>query len=176
MRRAVFLDRDGVINRAYLRQGIPHPPANLGEVEILHGVPEALAALQGAGFLLIVVTNQPDVARGATLLETVRGINGYLAGLFPITEFRSCYHDDIDDCACRKPRPGAILAAAETHGIDLTRSYMVGDRWRDIEAGRRAGCRTIFLDYGYTEKQPESMDHVTRSLEEAARIILGALP
>jgi D-glycero-D-manno-heptose 1,7-bisphosphate phosphatase len=132
-----------------------------------------LAALQAAGFMLIVVTNQPDVARGTTSKATVEEINDYLASNLPIDEFRTCYHDSADGCDCRKPLPGALLAAASQHAIELRQSYMVGDRWRDIEAGHRAGCSTIFIDYGYDEKQPDSTDHRAHSLTEAAHIILG---
>ena len=175
MRRAVFLDRDGVINRAVVRDGKPYPPANLSEMEILPGVPSALALLHQAGFMLVVVTNQPDVARGITPKAVVEEINTNLAGQLPIDEFRTCYHDSCDKCNCRKPLPGAILAAAKQHNIDLPKSYMVGDRWRDTEAGERAGCQTIFIDYGYSEKQPESVNHRVRSLAEAAQIILGEM-
>jgi D-glycero-D-manno-heptose 1,7-bisphosphate phosphatase len=175
MRLAVFLDRDGVINRAVVRDGKPYPPANLSEMEILPGVSEALASLHKAGFMLIVVTNQPDVARGTTPIAVVEEINSYLASCLPIHEFRTCYHDSSDGCDCRKPLPGLLLAAAEKHDINLPQSYMVGDRWRDIEAGQGAGCRTVFIDYGYAEKQPESFNHRVRSLIETAEIILGEL-
>lgn len=175
MPRAVFLDRDGVINRAVVRDGNPYPPANLGEMEILPGVSEALVSLHDAGFMLIVVTNQPDVARGTTPMAVVEEINNYLAHCLPLDEFRTCYHDSGDGCDCRKPLPGALLDSARQNGIDLGKSYMVGDRWRDIEAGQRAGCKTFFIDYGYAEKQPESVDFRVRSLNEAAHIILGEL-
>ena len=173
LKRAVFLDRDGVINRAIVRDGKPYPPTNLAAVEIMSGVADAMHSLKKAGWLLIVVTNQPDVARGTTLLADVEIINAYLQRHLPIDEFRVCYHDSNDGCNCRKPLPGALLSAAYTHGIDLNSSYMVGDRWRDTEAGERAGCKTIFLDYGYNERRPESFDHRVRSLAEAADIIIG---
>ena len=174
MRRAVFLDRDGVINRAVVRDGKPYPPADLAALEILPGVPEALTALHQAGFLLIVVTNQPDVARGTTLREIVEEINHYLTSNFPIDEIRTCYHDS-GECDCRKPLPGALLAAAKLYGINMPQSFMVGDRWRDTEAGQRAGCKTIFIDYGYLEKQPESVNYRVSSLKEAAKLILGGI-
>jgi D-glycero-D-manno-heptose 1,7-bisphosphate phosphatase len=175
MRRAVFLDRDGVINRALVRDGKPYPPANLSELEVLRGVPAALTLLHEAGFKLIVVTNQPDVARGTTPKAVVEEINHYLASCLPIDEFRTCYHDNGDNCDCRKPLPGALLSAAKQHGLDLSKSYMIGDRWRDTEAGQRAGCQTIFIDYGYAEKQPESVNHCVGSLAEAAQIIIGKM-
>lgn len=173
MRRAVFLDRDGVINKAIVRDGKPYPPANLSEMVVLTGVKAALEDLRRAGYLLVVVTNQPDVARGTTSKESVEEINSVLAAMLPIDEFRTCYHDSADHCDCRKPQPGALLSAARLYGIDLAQSYMVGDRWRDVEAGQRAGCKTCLIDYGYAEKQPEHVDFRVSSLSEAARLILG---
>ncbi|MFZ4388463.1 MAG: D-glycero-alpha-D-manno-heptose-1,7-bisphosphate 7-phosphatase [Chthoniobacterales bacterium] len=172
MKRAIFLDRDGVINRAYVREGKPYPPSGLAELEILSGVEQALTKLRSAGFLLIVVTNQPDVSRGIVERETVLEINNHLAQRLPLDEFRVCFHDNGDGCGCRKPLPGALLESAKIHDIDLSKSCVVGDRWLDIEAGRRAGCSTIFIDNGYDEKQPESADHRVASLSDAARIIL----
>jgi D-glycero-D-manno-heptose 1,7-bisphosphate phosphatase len=173
MRRAVFLDRDGVINRSVVRDGKPYPPSSVAETEILPGVAEALVALRDAGYLLIVVTNQPDVARGTTSVEAVEAINEHLHARLTLDEFRTCYHDSGDGCECRKPRPGSLFSAALHHAIDLGRSYMVGDRWRDIEAGTRAGCKTIFIDYGYDETQPKSPDFTVTSLLEASKIILS---
>lgn len=169
--RAVFLDRDGVINRAYVREGRPHPPADLSELEILPGVPEALDSLRAAGYRLIVVTNQPDVARGTQTLEMVESIHDALMAQLPLDEFRVCCHDDADNCACRKPAAGLLLEAARDRDLDFSGSFMVGDRWRDIEAGRRAGCKTIFIDYGYVEKQPAGFDAKVKSLKEASEWI-----
>lgn len=174
MRRAVFLDRDGVINKSIVRAGRPYPPASVAELEILPGVPDALERLKGGGFVLIVVSNQPDVARGTTSRSEVEAINRKLACALPIDEFRMCYHDNDDDCDCRKPKPGMLLKAARERKIDLVSSYMVGDRWRDIEAGKCAGCRTFFIDYGYDEKLSETFDYRVKSLWEAACIICPA--
>lgn len=171
LRRAVFLDRDGVINRAFVRSGKPYPPAYLSEVEILPEVRFTLEALHNAGYLVIVVTNQPDVARGSQTRENVEVIHKYLQANLPIDKFMVCYHDDNDHCNCRKPAPGLLLEAAENEGINLKQSYMVGDRWRDVEAGKRAGCRTCFIDYGYNEQQPKHPDFRVNSLSEAVRII-----
>jgi D-glycero-D-manno-heptose 1,7-bisphosphate phosphatase len=172
MKRAIFLDRDGVINRAIVSDGKPYPPADLRALEILPGVSDALHLFHEAGWLLIVVTNQPDVARGTTPKANVEAINAYLQKNLPIDEFRTCYHDSGDGCDCRKPLPGALLAAADAHGIDLASSYMIGDRWRDTDAGERAGCKTIFIDYDYLEKKPTSYNFRVRSLIEAVDIIL----
>ena len=172
-RRAVFLDRDGVLNRAVVRDGNPYPPTGLADLEVLPGVVEALTRLKQAGFLLIVVTNQPDVARGTARRQDVEAMHARLAATLPLYEIRACYHDSRDGCACRKPMPGMLLSAATQHDIDLSESFMVGDRWRDVEAGERAGCRTFFIDYGYAEKQPERCDFRVASLAEAAQTILG---
>ena len=167
------MDRDGVINRAMVRDGKPYPPKDFHELEILPGVAEALTLLKQAGYQLIVVTNQPDVARGTASKETVESINQFLRDHLPLDEFRTCYHDDHEACDCRKPKPGAMISAAQQHDISLDKSYMVGDRWRDIEAGSRAGCQTVFIDYGYNEKQPDHVDYRVHSLHEAALVILG---
>ena len=150
--RAVFLDRDGVLNQAIVRDGKPYPPQSLDEFVIVPGVAERLGSLRVRNFRLIVVTNQPDVARGTTPREFVEQLNRLLAdNLQVIDEVLVCYHDDEDCCSCRKPLPGLFHQAQDRYNIRLDASYMVGDRWRDIEAGNRAGCKTIFVDYGYAE-------------------------
>ena len=173
MRRAVFLDRDGVINRAIVRDGKPYPPASLLELAILPGVHEALHNLHDANYLLIVVTNQPDVARGIAKREDVEVMNAFLASQLPIDAFKSCYHDSGDKCSCRKPLPGALLQAAQEYNINLSKSFMVGDRWRDVEAGVSAGCKTFFINYHYAERKPHAPDFIVPSLLEAKEIILG---
>jgi D-glycero-D-manno-heptose 1,7-bisphosphate phosphatase len=173
VRRAVFLDRDGVINRPVVREGKPFPPATAQELEVLPGVREALERLRGAGLRLVVVTNQPDVARGAQRREVIDRMHARLAAELPIDEFRVCDHDDRDGCGCRKPKPGLLLDAAREAGLSLAGSFMVGDRWRDVEAGRRAGCTTVFIDWGYDEPRPEFPDAVVRTLPEAADWILS---
>ena len=168
---AVFVDRDGVINKGVIRQGRPHPPDSVDEVEILPGVAEALQRLKAAGFAVIVVTNQPDVARGRQTVEVVEAINRTLARELPIDEFRVCFHDDADDCLCRKPKPGLLTRAPH---YDLARSFMVGDRWRDVEAGRTAGVRgAILVEYGYDESLSAEPDVRVGSLLEAADWILA---
>jgi D-glycero-D-manno-heptose 1,7-bisphosphate phosphatase len=171
--RAVFLDRDGVINRAIVRDGKPYPPATVAETDILPGVSGALDRLSRAGFRLVIVTNQPDVARGTQSRKVVDAINARLMSELPIDEVRVCPHEDADGCGCRKPAPGLIETAARDSGISLADSFMVGDRWRDVEAGRRAGCRTIFVDLEYNEPRPERPDVTVRSLPEAVDWILA---
>lgn len=173
MKRAVFLDRDGVINKAFVRNGVPHPPPTINEVEILPGVFEALSELRAANYLLIVITNQPDVARGTVNRTNVESINEYLASRLPLDEFRTCFHDNKDCCSCRKPKPGSIYSAAVEYEIDLSKSFMIGDRWRDIDAGIAAGCTTFFINYGYEEKITNAPDFIVSSLMEVKNIILG---
>jgi D-glycero-D-manno-heptose 1,7-bisphosphate phosphatase len=171
-RRAVFLDRDGVINRAIVRDGKPYPPERIEDLEILPGVREALARLRDAGFRLVVVTNQPDVARGTQRREVIDAMHASLAAALPLDEFRVCDHDDRDGCACRKPKPGLLEDAARDAGVSLHDSFMVGDRWRDIEAGKLAGCTTVFIDRQYAERRPDGPDATVASLPEAADWIL----
>jgi D-glycero-D-manno-heptose 1,7-bisphosphate phosphatase len=175
LRPAVFLDRDGVLNRTTVRGGTPYPPALVAEVEILPGVEEALRRLRERGLPLIVVTNQPDVARGTQTQQAVEEINQYLARRLGVTAVYTCCHDDADDCACRKPRPGMLTRAASEHGIDLRRSFMVGDRWGDIAAGTAAGCTTLLIDMPYSQCHRCSPDFKVADLSEAAEIILRRL-
>jgi D-glycero-D-manno-heptose 1,7-bisphosphate phosphatase len=171
-RRAVFLDRDGVLNRATVVDGVPHPPASVAELELLPGVEDACRRLHDAGLLLIVVTNQPDVARGTKTIDEVEELNRELAARLPLDEIRVCPHDDPDECGCRKPAPGMLLDAAREHEIELAKSVMVGDRWRDVEAGKRAGCKTVFVSAGYSERPPDAPDLTVRDLGEAVTWIL----
>jgi D-glycero-D-manno-heptose 1,7-bisphosphate phosphatase len=171
-RPAVFLDRDGVINRAIVRNGKPYPPERVEDLELLPGVGDALARLKAAGFALIVVTNQPDVARGRQTTAVVTAMHERLAAQLPIDEFRVCWHDDADACDCRKPKPGLITRPPV---YDLSRSVIVGDRWRDIQAGRNAGLRAaILVDYGYDEAVADTPDARVSSLTEAATWIISS--
>lgn len=168
MRRAVFLDRDGVVNRAILRAGKPYPPAMLSELRLLPGVREACRKLREAGFALILITNQPDIARGVTSAQQVADIHTRLQRYLQLDDIQVCPHDDSAQCDCRKPKPGLLLEAARKWHIDLAHSFVVGDRWRDVEAGQRAGCRPIFVDYGYHEQRPIGPYLRVHSLPEAA--------
>jgi D-glycero-D-manno-heptose 1,7-bisphosphate phosphatase len=174
-RSAVFLDRDGVLNEAVVREGKPYPPASAGEVRIVPGAAQALQRLKSLGLPLIVVTNQPDVARGGQTAGAVEAIHNRLRAELPIDDFLVCFHDDGDGCACRKPKPGLILEGAARHGADLSRSFLIGDRWRDIDAGKAAGCRTVWIDHGYREREPSAPDARVTSLAEAVAWILTEL-
>jgi D-glycero-D-manno-heptose 1,7-bisphosphate phosphatase len=167
----VFLDRDGVLNEAIVRNGRPVPPTTVDEVVIPDGVTEACRRLSDAGFLLIVVTNQPDIARGTTTWQAVDTINAHLTDQLGLDAVRICPHNDGDACGCRKPAPGLLLSAAEELGLDLDCSLMVGDRWRDVEAGRRAGVTTVWLRSEYREPAPHLPDHVVDRLLDVVPLV-----
>ncbi len=171
MNRAVFIDRDGVINKPIMVNGIPTPPRNINELIFLPMVNEAALILKKKGFLLFVVTNQPDIARKKIDINDVDLINAKVKSELFVDDIYTCVHDDDQNCFCRKPKPGALLFLAKKYDINLKRSFMIGDRWRDIGAGIGAGCKTFFIDYKYNEKQPYSYDYLVSSLYDAALII-----
>jgi len=171
-RRAVFLDRDGVINRPIVRDGKPYPPDSLAEFEILPGVEEASSRMKDAGLRLVVATNQPDVGRGTLEKERVEEIHEFLLRCLPLDRIEVCYDSGKTPSADRKPAPGMLLRAAGEMKIDLAKSFMVGDRWRDIDCGHAAGCRTVFIDRGYAESLRQQPDHRASSLAGAAGWIL----
>ena len=175
MRPGIFLDRDGVINRNEVRNGRPYSPETLEDFVILPGVPGAVERLRRAGYLIIVATNQPDVGAGKQDRHVVEAMHAQMRKAIDVDDIEVCYHVDSDGCDCRKPKPGMLLRAAQKHGLTLARSYMIGDRWRDVDAGRSAGCRTVFVDYGYeNEPRPRQPDFTVRSLAEAVPLILSA--
>lgn len=175
--RAVFLDRDGVINRNMQRDGRAVAPTSLAEFQILPGVEAAARKLSAAGFRLVVVTNQPDISTGRTPASIVDAMHEELSRRIPLDDIRICPHVSADNCVCRKPKPGMLLAAADEFEIDLASSFMIGDRAVDIAAGRSAGCRTILVDWGNEESDTEQQpDMIVRSLTEAVEKILRQKP
>jgi D-glycero-D-manno-heptose 1,7-bisphosphate phosphatase len=172
---AVFLDRDGVLTELVVRSGRPHPPDAVTELRLLPGVDAACRELSTSGFKLVCITNQPDIARGTQDPATVAEMHARLREWLPLDAVMTCPHDDSDGCACRKPRPGMILDAAARLDLDLGRSVTVGDRWRDVGAGRSAGTLTVFVDRGYIEKGPDSSDLVVTELREAVGWIISTI-
>lgn len=172
MVKAVFLDRDGVINANQERNSKPVAPTRFAEFRILPGVEDAARRLKAAGFLLIIVTNQPDVATGLTPRAECEAMHAEIRRRLPIDDIMVCFHTDADNCTCRKPKPGMLLEAAKQHRIDLAESYLIGDRWRDVRAGEAAGCFTIFIDCGYRQDQSARPDKVVHSFAEATEFIV----
>jgi D-glycero-D-manno-heptose 1,7-bisphosphate phosphatase len=174
-RPAVFLDRDGTLNIQVVREGKPYPPRALNEFQLFPGVPEACRALKAAGYALVVATNQPDVGRGDQPQSEVEAMHQRLLALLPeIDRIEVCYDPGRGEPSRRrKPEPGMLLDAASALGIDLARSWMVGDRWRDVDCGRRAGVRTVFIDFGYDESLKAAPDFTVKSFGEAAKKILS---
>jgi D-glycero-D-manno-heptose 1,7-bisphosphate phosphatase len=176
--RAVFLDRDGVINKPVVREGRPYPPAELKDFELYEDVASGCARLESSGYLLLVITNQPDVARGTQTRAVVDAMHRKMLDALPqITRVEVCWHagaDWGDPCDCHKPAPGMVLRAVQALGIDLAQSFLVGDRWRDVDCGHGAGCRTVFIDRNYSELLRQPPDWTVKSFGQAVEVILQA--
>lgn len=170
--RVVFLDRDGVLNRAFPEGGTTRPPLTLDELELLEGVPDALERLRAGGFALVVVTNQPDVARGKQTRAAVEAINARMRAALPLTDVFVCYHDTADRCDCRKPKPGMLLAAAAKWGLELPTAFLIGDRWSDVAAAHAAGCRGVLIDTPFGSPERCAPDHTAPDIAAAADWVL----
>jgi len=177
-KRAVFLDRDGVLNRPLVRDGLPFPPARLEDFELYPDVVDGCSQLKKAGFLLVVVTNQPDVGRGTQTREAVEAMHGRLRAAIPsLDAIEVCFHAGAtqgEPCECRKPKPGMLLRAAAADAIDLKESFFIGDRWRDVDCAHAAGCRSVFIDHGYRETLREKPEFTAATFREAVEVILQA--
>ncbi len=171
----MFLDRDGTLNAAVLREGRPHPPGGVEEFRLLPGVAGGCARLKAAGYALVVVTNQPDVGRGTQTRAAVEAIHARLRDLLPAARIEVSYDSGREDppSPFRKPAPGMVLRAARELGLDLARSWMVGDSWRDIDCGKNAGCRTVFIDGGLAGNPRNRPDFIVHSFGEAVDIVLA---
>jgi D-glycero-D-manno-heptose 1,7-bisphosphate phosphatase len=182
LRPAVFLDRDGTLNHQLIRDGKPFPPQTVDQFNLFDDAPEACRRLAAAGYVLVVATNQPDVGRGTQSQAIVEAMHAKLRqGIPEIARVEVCYAPgnsaasaDAQPDRRRKPEPGMLLDAARDLELDLSCSWMVGDRWRDIDCGQRAGVRTVFIDFGYAEELRAAPDFKVRSIAEAAKVILRA--
>ncbi len=172
MKRGAFLDRDGVINETIFQNGINRPPNSIDEIIIIDGVTDAIQILEELKIIPIIVTNQPDVARGTVTQMDVNKINTKIKELTGIRHVYTCFHDDLDNCLCRKPKPGLLLKATEDLTLDLSKSFLVGDRWRDIEAGQILGLDSFFIDNLSNEKMPIGPYIRVQSLFEAVNLIV----
>jgi len=168
--RAVFLDRDGVLNEALVEQNKPVAPRRVEDFRVYPETAPALERLKAAGFLLIVVTNQPDVARGEVPRAVVDEMNRRLRESLPMLDDICVCWEDGDASPCRKPKPGMVLDAAAKYGIELKSSFLVGDRWRDIDCGANAGVRTVLIDRHWHERASDHppdfrAPHITGAVE-----------
>ena len=168
----MFLDRDGVIVIPEFRDRRSYAPRRLRDCKLYPDAAASLKRMKRAGLLLVVVTNQPDVGNGITPRAEVEAMHEVMMRELPLDAVKACFHGQADHCDCRKPKPGMILAAASEFGIDLARSFMVGDRASDVAAGRAAGCTTVFIDLDYAEPAPDAPDHIVRSLAQATDVIM----
>jgi len=179
-KRAVFLDRDGVLNRPVVRDGRPFPPGRLEEFELYPEVVDGCAQLKEAGFLLVVVTNQPDVGRGTQTRPPIDAMHARLRAAIPsLDAIEVCFHAGAaygEPCDCRKPKPGMLLGAAATYEIDLSESFLIGDRWRDVDCAHAAGCRAVFIDHHYQESLREKPEFAVSNFSDAVRAILNTMP
>jgi D-glycero-D-manno-heptose 1,7-bisphosphate phosphatase len=175
LRPAVFLDRDGTLNQQLIREGKPFPPASVEEFRLFDGVPESCRRLKARGYVLVVATNQPDVGRGTQSRAVVEEMHAILRNLVPDSDaVEVCYDPGLGETSRRrKPEPGMLLDSAAALQLDLSRSWMIGDRWRDIDCGQRAGVRTVFIDWGYAEPLRASPDFRASSFADAAGIVLA---
>jgi D-glycero-D-manno-heptose 1,7-bisphosphate phosphatase len=165
---AVFLDRDGVINRVAIRNGMPYPPSRVEEFELYEDVADGCARLKAANFLLVVISNQPDVGRGTQNREAVEAMNLKMQTALPLLDrVEVCYH-----AGERYGQSGLILRAVAELRIDPKRSYVIGDRWRDVDCARAAGCRAIFIQRGYKESLREAPDCTVSNFDEAVSAVL----
>lgn len=169
--KALFLDRDGTLNLPIMRDGVPYSPRTLKEVDFFPDIEIALKLFRDLDFVPIIITNQPDVARKLVTKEKALEINRYIQERLGIEHAFACFHDDLDLCLCRKPKPGLIHEAMNLLKIEIKRSYMIGDRWKDVEAAQSVGCPAYFIDSGYTEQMPiEPYIRVSSVLEAAISV------
>lgn len=171
MRRALFLDRDGVINKPILRNGKTYPPENLDSFEFIENIHKLVGHAKTLGYYVFVVTNQPDIARKKTNISTVNAMHNHIMENLKVDKIYLCPHDDADQCQCRKPAPGMLMTAASEFDITLEKSILIGDRWKDIDAAKRAGCDSIFVDYGLAEDLKAQPTHRITDILEAINIL-----
>ena len=165
MNSAIFLDRDGVVNYSIIRDNKPYAPLNLSELKIIPEIKRVIDFFKLKQFNIFVITNQPDVARGKANKDEIEKINASILSQLSIDEIFTCYHDNQDQCECRKPKPGAFITLSQKYNIDLSKSIMVGDRAKDIEAAKNANCPSVFIDYGYNETKPVDQNYTVDSVK-----------
>ena len=170
-RMAVFLDRDGTLNKAYIKKGLPISPPSFNKLKIIKGVKKSINKLKKLNFMCIMITNQPDVARAKIKKKTVIKMNSFIKSKLKLDDIFVCYHDDKHKCKCRKPKPGLLIQASKKWKIDFSKSFMIGDRWKDISAGKKVGCKTIFINNNYKLDKIVNADFTYKTLLKAVNKI-----
>lgn len=171
MNKCVFWDRDGTINYPIIIDGKSHPPDCVEHLQLVFGIRQLMDKICKMGYLNIVVTNQPDYARGLQTKEEIEKINNAIVEYLPLDGLFVCYHDNSDNCECRKPKPGMLLKAKEKYDIDFSHSWLIGDFPSDVKAGKAVGCKTIFIEGNYKEILTEQPDYIVKSIEKIEDII-----
>lgn len=166
---AIFFDRDGVLIEAPLINKKPTSVQSLKDVKLCKNILE-ICKYYKKNYYLIMVTNQPDYSRGVNSKKNIVNINNFLKKKLNLDMIYVCYSDN-EKCIDRKPNPGMLLKAKKKYKINLKKSFMIGDRWRDVGAGNRAGCRTIFIDRNYSEKLIYKPNYSIRKLKDILLII-----
>ncbi len=173
--KAFFFDRDGILNQSIIKNQKPYSPNIPNELKLNREFLPFIKNLKKKKFIIIVVTNQPDIKRGKMTKYSLKTINTKIKNFFLIDEIYVCIHDINDKCSCRKPKPGMLKKASKKWDIDLKKSFLVGDRFKDIQAGNSVGCTTIFIDYNYNETKPKSYDYkyknISKMIKEIGKII-----
>jgi D-glycero-D-manno-heptose 1,7-bisphosphate phosphatase len=172
MHKAVFLDRDGVINRGFIVDGKSYAPRKIEDFKLLPFVIQSVEKLINNGFLVIVITNQPDIANGLLDIETLNLMHEKLITKLKLTDIYFCPHSKNENCECRKPKPGMIYSAVKKYKINISNSFLVGDRASDIEAANAIRCRSIFINRNYKEPKPFTQEKTVNSLKSATNYIL----
>jgi len=172
---AVFLDRDGVINEVVFHKEVnkPSSPWKFEEFEMFLDIKKPLKKLKKLGYYLFIISNQPDISRGFIEEGTTEKINQIIYKKLPIDEIITCPHDDAHNCNCRKPKPGMINILAKKYDIDKTKSFLIGDSWKDIEAGKSAGLKCILLYTPYNKSV--DADFRAKKLDGAVGLINSLL-
>ncbi len=174
MRKAIFFDRDGVLIKTDIKSGSPVAINDNNNVEFATNQVNLFKELKLKGFLFFLFTNQPDVARGKVLKVEVDLINIRVAERYLLDDIFVCYHDDIDNCMCRKPKNGLILEARDKYNLNLNQSFVIGDRWRDMDAAENSNCKSVFIDHHYSEKHPSKYKFSFENIDDALRFIIGS--
>lgn len=170
MKRAVFIERDGILNEVQAGPNHPISPMTMEEFRVNEKAKIPIKKLKDAGFVLIVTTNQPGISRGYQSRRDLDYMHDHLRRNFPVDDILVCAHEESDECPCRKPRPGLLIESAFKWQINLDQSYVISDKWQDAEAARTAGCTSLLLKSPWIGQGHH--DFVLPSLKEIANKII----